>query len=426
MAIAAGAIFEVRSTGSDTNGGGFVPGTAGTTDYSQQDTPVLALTDGVANGTTTITSTTGGFTAAMNQNLAYIGGSIYQITAVGSSTSITVDRTVATASALAINVGGALATIGMVGSAVTNVGGPTVYITGSTAISVATANVSGGYVTNVGWNIIGYGATRGDGVRATITASVSGITMITYGNVYTQGAKNLTLDGGGLTRNNGIQFGSSWQTAENLYVQNLKGTGINGSGMSMLCYAYNCGIGFYNIGCYYCVASACATGFQSLNGAENCIAANCTAYGFDVSGTYDKNPWKNCSAFNCVYGLAVSNAVPVVINCAFYGNSTADISDGSGSGMVGRFINNAFATILNADSVYSGSLTLTANPWANPTASITDIPSAFAAFALNNTAGGGALCRGAGTPQYLDIGAVQHQDSGGGALFLPPVTRRIS
>ena len=59
-------------------------------------------------------------------------------------------------------------------------------------------------------------------------------------------------------------------------------------------------------------------------------------------------------------------------------------------------------------------VTLTADPFTN---------AAGGNFALNNTVGGGAACRAAGIPGvfpgglttgYIDIGAVQHQDSGGG------------
>jgi hypothetical protein len=40
----------------------------------------------------------------------------------------------------------------------------------------------------------------------------------------------------------------------------------------------------------------------------------------------------------------------------------------------------------------------------------TTLAQLFANFALNTVAGGGASCRAAGYPSYLDIGAVQHAD----------------
>lgn len=62
-----------------------------------------------------------------------------------------------------------------------------------------------------------------------------------------------------------------------------------------------------------------------------------------------------------------------------------------------------------------GAVSLTANPFTN---------SGSGDYSLNSTAGGGAACRGAGYPGafpgisttgYADIGAVQHQDAGGGS-----------
>lgn len=51
-------------------------------------------------------------------------------------------------------------------------------------------------------------------------------------------------------------------------------------------------------------------------------------------------------------------------------------------------------------------VTLTADPFTDQ---------ASGDFTLNNTAGGGAACRAAGYPDFLDIGAEQHEDAGGGS-----------
>jgi hypothetical protein len=53
-----------------------------------------------------------------------------------------------------------------------------------------------------------------------------------------------------------------------------------------------------------------------------------------------------------------------------------------------------------------GDVTLTVDPFTN---------AAGDDYTLNNTAGGGAACRGVGYPTYLDIGAVQHADPAGGS-----------
>lgn len=92
--------------------------------------------------------------------------------------------------------------------------------------------------------------------------------------------------------------------------------------------------------------------------------------------------------------------------------------------------NNAFGA--NSSGARSGisagenEITLTANPFTNDSGSNRD-------FSLNNTAGGGAACRAAGFPGafvgatfvgYPDVGAVQHQDAGGGGKAIPSVGMR--
>ena len=69
MSLNAAIDWEIRQDGSDLNGGGYKR-TAGTTDYSQQAAAQLALTDLACASNTTLTSATGGFTAAMVGMLA--------------------------------------------------------------------------------------------------------------------------------------------------------------------------------------------------------------------------------------------------------------------------------------------------------------------------------------------------------------------
>lgn len=115
MSIATGTEWEIRTTGYSDNGGGFSDLNPGTSvDYSQQDAPQLALTDIASDGAgTTITSSTGGFTAAMEGNVMYISGTgftegWYQIVGYTDTNTITIDRSCgASASGGTGNVGGA-------------------------------------------------------------------------------------------------------------------------------------------------------------------------------------------------------------------------------------------------------------------------------------------------------------------------------
>ena len=115
---------------------------------------------------------------------------------------------------------------------------------------------------------------------------------------------------------------------------------------------------------------------------RNCVFSNWSTIAANVTGS---GPYPNLIFENCAY-----------FNCTSLG--------------IGTWIN---------------PVALTADPFVNPTATINSLADAQAAFSLNNTAGGGALCRGAGTPQYLDIGATQHQDSGGGGVPRIVVPRRM-
>jgi hypothetical protein len=115
MAITNGTEWEIRTTGSSTNGGGFYDSNPGTSvDYSQQAAAQLSLSDIASDGAGTgISSTTGGFTAAMEGNVMYIAGTgfttgWYQITAYTDTNNITIDRSCgASASGGTGNVGGA-------------------------------------------------------------------------------------------------------------------------------------------------------------------------------------------------------------------------------------------------------------------------------------------------------------------------------
>src|SRR3954462_191554 len=101
MALPVASVWEIRTGGSDSNGGGWNNRTPGTSvDYSQQDSAQLTLTDlAAASTSTTLTSATGGFTAAMVGSILQIASGtnavvgFYEITVYTSSTQVTLDRT---------------------------------------------------------------------------------------------------------------------------------------------------------------------------------------------------------------------------------------------------------------------------------------------------------------------------------------------
>lgn len=113
MSVNATAVWRVRPSGSNTNGGGYDPGISGAaTDYSQQNSAQASGTHGACSDNTTFTdSTADAFTSAMVGNAMYItgGGATtgwYFVTAYTSSSEVTLDRTPGSVSGGTWNLGG--------------------------------------------------------------------------------------------------------------------------------------------------------------------------------------------------------------------------------------------------------------------------------------------------------------------------------
>jgi hypothetical protein len=170
MAIGVSTIWRIRVSGNNLNGAGFDSTIAGAgTDYSQQDSPQLSLTDVVGNGTTTLTSATGGFTAAMIGNAIRIsagtGATVgyYFITGHTDTNTVTVDRSPGTGTGWTARVGGAAAnpeTAPLIinGNATGNkmVAGNTVYIRGSGSENPGSADyITSNYVVPVSGSNVG-------------------------------------------------------------------------------------------------------------------------------------------------------------------------------------------------------------------------------------------------------------------------------
>lgn len=100
MAATATDIWEFRATAGNANNGGGFDTASGGTDYSNQDSAQLALTDLATSGigVTTLTSATGGFTAAMVGNYIQIRSGtnvtagFYRVTVRTDTNTVTLDR----------------------------------------------------------------------------------------------------------------------------------------------------------------------------------------------------------------------------------------------------------------------------------------------------------------------------------------------
>jgi hypothetical protein len=125
-AIAATAVWEVESGGSDTNGGGFDLGAGSCgTDYSQQSAAQQAYTDLTIGATTTqLTSAAHPFGSTSTCNFLQITGTVSGTCTTGvyeivsdSTITVTLDRSAGTAASVCNgNLGGSLASLGKVTS----------------------------------------------------------------------------------------------------------------------------------------------------------------------------------------------------------------------------------------------------------------------------------------------------------------------
>jgi len=434
MAFSSSTVWEVRTTGSDSNGGGY---SSGGVDYSQQDTAQVALTDMVINGTTnTIFSS-----ATLGSDSNYIGNIINVTGGTGftvqrvqivsrSGANYTVDKSLGTLGSTGGtgNLGGALASLGVIGAVAA--GGNTVYQKYSASvysISNTSTNTSGGPVS---WTngalgspvyVVGYDTTRTllntDSNRPTnqvASSGVSSITFMTTGSYGEFNARNIIIDGNSKTSINGFA-GNQGGNATRCKAINCTGTAFNIA--AWYCHAVSCGSGF-SAG-WACIADGCTTGFGGP--AVGSIAIN-GVNGFYTAGG-GTGYYISCVAYNNSqrgFFLEYARGGFFAYNCIAYGNGTYGFQAGTQSGE-GTIINCAAGSNTSgatsgftSTTVYApGLVALTANPFTN---------AAGGDFSLNNTAGGGAACRAAGFPgvfpngtttSYLDIGAVQHQDSGG-------------
>lgn len=172
MTIPSTAIWEIDSNGDNANNGGGFDSASGGTDYSQQPSAQLTLTDGsnLTTSGTTLTSTTGGFTSAMVGNALYVSSGTnantgyYFITAFTDTNTVTIDRAIhdgTDASGINLKVGGAIPvpTDELFNSFV---GGNKCYIKGAVSYSLPAISASSAGTSTSMIKIEGYGTTRGD------------------------------------------------------------------------------------------------------------------------------------------------------------------------------------------------------------------------------------------------------------------------
>lgn len=438
MGISSATVWEVRpAAGNDTNGGGFVAGASGT-DYSQQNSKNTggnnqSTTDAVGIGTTTLTSATASFTSAIVGNLIYLTGTgattgWYQVTAFTNSTTVTLDRNPGTGTGWTMNIGGALASISPFTSASTDFNdGNTVWITGTVILTTRqTANAHLKY--------IGYTSSRGDGGRATITTSTNSTDLFYCQNSgYSYLFQNIIFSNTASVRGKG--FDGTGEPSQAIFVNCVfDGVTIGYDGgyafvagvnvrhtYFIFCEFKNCttyGARFYDVYDVYlfaCFIHDNSGPGISINGdsgftfhVSRTVFYNNTGSGFENIGGGNSGGITGVGARfeNCAFvqntgdGLKDTGAGAIlacaVSNCIFDSNGGYGINAASNS--VVRYVggSNAFYNNTNGERnnfpTLDGDVTLTGSPFTNPSGGD---------FTLNNTAGAGASCKGAGYPNSL-------------------------
>jgi hypothetical protein len=351
--------MEVRTTGSDNNGGGFDSGVSSPgTDYSQQDSAQVAYTDiviGGAGNTNQLTSAANPFSSTSPGNFINITGGtgfttgLYLVVSVSGSTA-TMDRTVGTASSTGGtgNLGGAFATVGKAMGNMT-VGGQVTYVKGGT-YQILT-NLPNSVTANTGSTlsrIVGYSSTRGDNGQATIQLNANNITMF-YGSVggsdsYTNGisVENLIFDGNNKTGSNGAnlggQSGSVGLTSfSNCIFKNFTGQYCIQIFLGALnvqnCEFANNAFTSLHSGCIFGPAAngtgGPPLGSQSANVSDSYFTGNSISSTNQAATVWAENlalSMQNCIVYNNTGtnhdGILIKNPLSVnVSNCAFHSNS---------------------------------------------------------------------------------------------------------
>lgn len=218
MALHAATVGEIRGSGNNNNSGLWHDTGGASVDYSQQDAAELTLTDVVTDGTTTVTSVTGGFTDAMVGNIINIlTKGRFEIAARTDTNTITVDRNAIAGTGLSASVGGCVADLEEIDNVI--VAGNDVHI------KAGTYNLAGAILTSAGVNgtgvirFLGYKTTRGDEpAEADMPLMAAGANAITFNSLTLIKFLNFTS-----TETYGVNLGS-YASAEQCKCHNSSGS----------------------------------------------------------------------------------------------------------------------------------------------------------------------------------------------------------
>lgn len=460
-ALPAATAWDVRTTGANTNGGGYVVGSTGT-DFSAQDTPHVTFngsTITASNGAAGATITLVGYVVATTDvgNILQVAGGtnfitgFYQILSVNvGAVTWTLDRNVTSAAGAAMTgaMGGGFSTITQAQTATAN--GNTINIkagtyTLTTGLTVPASDLS----------YIGYQTAHNDGgTKPLITTATNSINIFTDVCAGCTGIilNNLSLSSTAGTRGWGVTaISRNWP---GLTILNSKL-----SGFSRGVYGDDGVDTFYIFGCSIInteITGAATTAIQATCSVDGSFIHDNAGDGWTLSHAVstvngvtsvftntifsaNKNGINaaaigNDGVIQCTNSIFYNNTADGIVaagtfhsfevnlvNNIFYLNAGFGLNISSGSAQMGpglnqsnAYGNNTSGATSNSVPVGPGAVTLTANPFTN---------AAGGDFSLNNTAGGGAAIKTLGFPGaiggsastgFVDIGAIQTKASSGG------------
>jgi len=365
MAGIATTVWEVRSTGNALNGGGYDTAAA-TTDYSNQDTAQLSLSDLTNSGigVVDVTSTMGGFTAAMVGNYLQIASGtndtpgFYRIVSYASTNAVALDRApdngAGAMTSGVCKIGGALATLVDSHLEGTNwmIAGNTIYVKGSiTTTGNLVVDNDGTQAARI--TIEGYQTTRGDAPTGASRGTIAfgafvpsfdnywGLKHFIATTTYTTG---LRADSGALFENVKVTNSSGTANRNALYTSSVAVTceciSTNGDaafistgGELRYCNLHDSAQGLEMVGVDYAKIIGCVfdtitnqgmygTSVTQQWSVDDCDFYNCGTAIDVVAGS------RNMSIVNCIFdsntvGIDFADAQePQILNCCFNNNGT--------------------------------------------------------------------------------------------------------
>jgi hypothetical protein len=371
------------------------------TDYSQQDSPQLTLSDIASTGSNAITSVTGGFTGLMAGNIMQISGSFYEVTAVVNSNTAWLDRNITAGSGLSGVLGGPLSLAASPNTQTT--GGPTSHkifirsgqyalpITGpaSSGLFFNNPSVSPGNTTSgQPFKLVGYAVTRGD-------LGVSGVA---------DARPQIVLNpSGGYTHPCVLNFVNA-----GVYVENLILNANQASGS----YGINMPVSSFHV--------------------ENCKIANFTNYGLFCTGGFNSDVFEteftggSSTATASIYSTSSS---PVLVGNDIHNNYCPAIIMPSLTAMFNVIANNSGiasdgfrqsannpVVMLNNTIDGNGAFGVNMGGWSNNSGHV------FKNNLITNNASGGFIYAGSpGVPQGFYCDNNGYYNNGGGTTYATQV-----